>query len=314
MIVDPILVIGAPRSGTSLLQKIVRESPGIWSLPSEGNEIWDEWCHPKLKDWASEAMVAKDLTPEARGKIWSRFEKETRSHRIWKMVPDEAIWSMRRKPVTRSILRKLYYGGIKLLPSRNAMPRRILDKTASTCFRIEYVRAVFPKAKILFITRDGRKAVESLMRGWLHPSRFFTYPVPCKLDIDGYTGSMWNFVLPPGWRAYTNRPLEEVCAFQWISSNQHVLDAIAGEQEGVTYLNTKLEDIIANPSSEISRIKSFLDIPSPEHAEGYQLDLPKVNASEKNEQADYALDDIEERVRRVTPQLEDMLSKLGYPT
>lgn len=308
MITDPILIIGAPRSGTSLLQKIIRESPGIWSLPSEGNEIWDEWCHPSMNNWDSEVMLAEDLLPEARNQIRNRFEQETLSYRVWRAMPDKAIWSMRRRPVTRSMLRKAYYTGIGFLPDGKKTPKRIVDKTASNCFRIGYIRAVFPDAKILYITRDGRNAVESLIRGWLHPTRFFTYSVPSPLNIEGYSGSMWNFILPPNWRAFTNRTLEEVCTFQWVSSNQFILENIANEIEGETLLTTRLEDLVANPIFETNRILSFVGLPS----NVKNGTLPRVNASVEKRSTGEETGELKERIQKVAPQMEDMLSKLGY--
>ena len=86
MIVDPILIVASPRSGTSLLQKFVRECEGVWSLPSEGNEIWDEFCHPRLHGWRSEHLTAEDVTPEARERIPRMFDEQVRSDRFWRTL------------------------------------------------------------------------------------------------------------------------------------------------------------------------------------------------------------------------------------
>ena len=56
MIVNPVLIIGAPRSGTSMLQKVLRNHPAFWSLPSEGDMIWDQF-------WACVAGSRKCFRP-----------------------------------------------------------------------------------------------------------------------------------------------------------------------------------------------------------------------------------------------------------
>src|SRR3990170_696119 len=60
---------------------------------------------------------------------------------------------------------------------RVAGGRRFVEKTPRNCFRIPYLLGLFPDAYIIYLKRDGRDTVNSLMREWRSP-RHRTYPLP----------------------------------------------------------------------------------------------------------------------------------------
>ncbi|HEV3471639.1 MAG TPA: sulfotransferase [Actinomycetota bacterium] len=45
----PVFIIGAPRSGTSLLYAILRQSSRLKHFPGESHEIWEADYHPCLR-------------------------------------------------------------------------------------------------------------------------------------------------------------------------------------------------------------------------------------------------------------------------
>ena len=61
----PVFIIGAPRSGTSLLFAILRSSSGLAHWPGEPHEVWEAYYHPALRGWDSNVLDANDVTPEA---------------------------------------------------------------------------------------------------------------------------------------------------------------------------------------------------------------------------------------------------------
>jgi hypothetical protein len=101
---------------------------------------------------------------------------------------------------------------------------RVLDKTCINVMRVPYLHSLFPEARFVYIHRDGRDNVSSLMDGWLHDGHFALSktlgPFPCAVNIDGGTFKEWSFFLPPGWRDYNDSPLEAVCAYQWSMANR----------------------------------------------------------------------------------------------
>ena len=112
----------------------------------------------------------------------------------------------------------------------------VLDKSCINVMRIPYLHALFPRARFVFIQRDGRDNISSMMDGWrmgrtdgrFELSQFFG-------PVSGAGGhraralqGVGVLLLAPGWRQYNHASLAEACAFQWISANRLALDAKAG--------------------------------------------------------------------------------------
>jgi hypothetical protein len=60
------------------------------------------------------------------------------------------------------------------------------------------------------------------------------------------SGNRWSFALIPGWRQLRSARLEEICAHQYIATNEAALDA----REGVDpsrWLEVAYEDLVASP-------------------------------------------------------------------
>ena len=66
------------------------------------------------------------------------------------------------------------------------------------------------------------------------------------LVIDNGAFREWSFFLPPGWRDYNQAPLENVCAFQWITANRMALDAKALIPDD-HWVQLRYEDIFERP-------------------------------------------------------------------
>ena len=50
----PILIVGMPRSGTTMLFQVLRASETLGSRPSEGHNIWRRFHHPRKSGWSSD--------------------------------------------------------------------------------------------------------------------------------------------------------------------------------------------------------------------------------------------------------------------
>jgi hypothetical protein len=57
----PIMVIGCPRSGTTLLFRLLRKLPGVVSIGAEGHPLWETFHHPRGCTWRSSALGADDV-------------------------------------------------------------------------------------------------------------------------------------------------------------------------------------------------------------------------------------------------------------
>jgi hypothetical protein len=77
----PILIVGAPRSGTSLLYSILRASSRLAHWPGEAHEVWEADLHPALRGWVSNEAAAEDATPDVVARIRRSFFLTTGVHR-----------------------------------------------------------------------------------------------------------------------------------------------------------------------------------------------------------------------------------------
>lgn len=127
---------------------------------------------------------------------------------------------------------------------------RVLDKTCINVMRLPYLYKLFPKASFIFIHRDGRDNISSMINGWRHDRHFgltqFLGRSPVKVEIGGGEFDEWSFFLPPGWRNYNHASLEDVCAYQWITANSLALEAkriIPSDQ----WIQLRYEEIFDRP-------------------------------------------------------------------
>ena len=188
----------------------------------------------------------------------------------------------------------------------------MVEKTASNCFRLGFVNKIFPDSRILYITRDGRNNINSLINAWMHPSRFFTYKIPEEVRISNYPHGKWKFVLPPGWREYLDLSLEEVCAFQWKSCHAHVLDSIRQPAFAGRVLRLKLEDLQREPVRFLRDIAVFCGIRYNGYLESIANDLPVVNSPDGIVTTEKWKSQNKCQIERIFPHIESMMEELGY--
>jgi LPS sulfotransferase NodH len=136
--------------------------------------------------------------------------------------------------------------------------KRLIDKTPRNVLRVPLIDAVFPDALYVYLKRDGRDNVNSLINAWRSP-RYRTYRLPERHAIPGVDPEWWKFVLYPGWRDDTKGPLEVVCAHQWIASNEQVMKARAGIDEA-RWIEIRYEDLVEDPVPQIGRLLDFCGV------------------------------------------------------
>src|SRR5947208_2015172 len=115
------------------------------------------------------------------------------SHLLWELFhpsssPDWTSHGILPGEISHEERRALYW-----MIDAIAADRRYLDKSPRNSLRIPYLHALFPNAWFVFLKRDGRAAVSSLITGWRSGDpRFPGTRVPIPLDIDGYLGQTWK--------------------------------------------------------------------------------------------------------------------------
>ncbi|MDF1582304.1 MAG: sulfotransferase [Methyloprofundus sp.] len=194
---------------------------------------------------------------------------------------------------------------------------QVLDKSCINILRIPYLHALFPNGKFIFIQRDGRDNISSLIDGWQHNKHFSLKPflgeIPASIQIDNGQFTDWSFFLPPSWRDYNHASLEEVCAHQWLTANQMALDAkeLIPEQN---WVQIRYEDLFESPVEMFQAVFEQLELPFTDAIKSHCAKLNKRPTSIVNglPQKEKWKSQNPEAISRIMPKIEPMLKKLGY--
>lgn len=193
----------------------------------------------------------------------------------------------------------------------------VLDKSCINILRIPYLHALFPKAKFIYIHRDGRDNINSLIEGWRHNDHFglskLLGKIPADIRINNGEFNDWHFFLPPDWQSYNDATLEEVCAHQWLSANRLALDAkesIPNEQ----WIQIKYENIFESPVEMFGEVFERLNIPFTDALKTHCANLNQhptsiVNGLPKKEKWKSRNKDA---IERILPKIEPLMKTLGY--
>lgn len=305
-IIKPVIIIGCPRSGTSLLFRILSSSKHLWSLYRESNDIWEAFYKRVKKVLKDETLNELDLTEEQKNIFLNEFHKHTLNNYYLGYFTRE--FSLKREPLKPllQITCELNF----LYKKFFLKEYRILEKTPKNCFRISFINSLFEDCKFIYLSRDGRANISSLIEGWKAVGKFIREETShIHVDLKGYNGKSWKFVLPPGWEDYTDKSLEEVCAFQWISSNKAALEGLkqieANRKKIISY-----EELIREPYNTTKNLCEFIEIPFSKTLRNITKNLPMVNVVSEPEQGKWRKNVNE--IKNVYPVIESMMKELGY--
>jgi len=271
---DPIFVTGCCRSGTTITAETIAASPNLLYLGYATPELWDGLYGPQHNGWESEAAGPEAAQPRHR------------------------------------------HGGLAYFYARLGCGM-VLDRTCLHVMRIGYLVTLFPRARFVFVQRDGRDNVSSLMDAWRAAGPFGLRQVlgefPERVAIDHGRFDQWMMFLPPGWRAYNQAALEEVCAFQWIEANRLALEGRELVPQA-QWIHVRYEDIFDRPGEMFRDIFERLDLPFDEALHKRCETLAKQPRSivsgeprrgkwrERNRQA----------IERILPMIRPMMQHLNY--
>ncbi len=195
---------------------------------------------------------------------------------------------------------------------------QVLDKTCINTMRVPYLNVLFPNARFVFIQRDGRDNISSMIDGWrlgrtdgsFHLSQFFG-PSPVPVAINDGEFKEWHFFLAPGWRDYNRASLEEACAFQWLSANRLALEGkrlIPPER----WIQLRYEDIFDRPVEMFRTAFERLEIPFTdalcEHCTHLAPTSIVKGAPKKQKWREHNPD----AIQRIIPLIRPLMTELGY--
>jgi len=218
----PVFIVAAPRSGSTLLFETLAESPGFVTVGGEAH-------------WLVENLPA--LCPGS---------PNIESNRLLAGNVNATV-ALHIDQTLREALRDRD----GLAPGAETT-LRVLEKTPKNALRIPFFDALYPDAQFIFLWRDPKENLSSIIEAW-RAGKWVTYP-----KLPGRSRP-WSLLLPLGWQRYHEAPLEEIAAFQWAETNRVVLDDLnALPSARWTALN--YADFLADPHAQTQRLCSFAGV------------------------------------------------------
>ncbi|NND00769.1 MAG: hypothetical protein HKN85_11365 [Gammaproteobacteria bacterium] len=225
----PVFIVAAPRSGSTLLFESLAVNRAFWSLGDESHRQF-------------EGIVA--LRPSGANP----------SNRLTAEMATEEV----RKALISSLASDLVDAAGKpfMATDVSARPRaiRFLEKTPKNALRIPFILKVFPDARFIFLYRDARQNLSSLLETW-RSRKWVTYP---KLP-DWPTDKPWSHLLIPGWQALRHSSLAEIVARQWLVTNQTILDDLQ-QLPAARWCTIDYDSLLADTDQELRRLCHFSEV------------------------------------------------------
>jgi hypothetical protein len=192
---------------------------------------------------------------------------------------------------------------------------QVLDKTCINVMRIPYLLALFPRARFVYIQRDGRDNISSLIDGWRHDGHFemdlYLGKPPVPAAIDGGAYKQWAFFYPPGWQAWNHASLAEACAYQWMTANRLALQArqlVPADQ----WIHLRYEDIFDEPVRMFRQAFERLGVPFTSELERACAELEPTSIVSGAPRRSKWKERNRAEVERILPMVRPLMLELGY--
>jgi hypothetical protein len=225
----PVFIVAAPRSGSTLLFETLAVNRELWSLGDESHKHFENIAslRPSGKN-PSNCLTADMATQDVRETLLDSF------------VAD--LVNADGKPLS----------DLSVLSRPNEI--RFLEKTPKNALRIPFLLKIFPDARFIFLFRDARQNMSSLLETW-GSRNWVTYPQLPNWPAD----KPWSHLLIPGWQDVRNGSLAEIVARQWLVTNQIILDELQ-QLPSERWCTIEYDSLLANTASELQRLCLFSQV------------------------------------------------------
>ncbi|MGC9453704.1 MAG: sulfotransferase family protein [Phycisphaerae bacterium] len=289
-LVRPVFILAPPRSGSTLLFDALAATRQFHYYPVENDWVWWRLFPPDRLTEPSDLVTAEDV---------AHREGELRN-----ALCDQILSGYRNRFTGRQRLMNL--ASLLLRPGRP-----LLDKTIANCFHLDALWRVFPDARYIFLVRDPRANISSMMEGWTSPERFGkTLVKPSLRELSRRSVHRWCYPVPPGWQRVIDRPLAEICAWSWKRHIEATLDFFDRTNVNPTFV--RYEELTSRPAEVLDRIARRLCIRIPPDARERWSNMPlsRTTVSPPDPHKWQRLHGDE--IRAVLPHVMETARRIGY--
>lgn len=281
---NPVVIVGAPRSGTNMLRDVLTQINGIGTWPCD--EINYIWRHGNVR-FPSDELTPDHATPKVVSYIRKQFDKLSKKEKLQIIVEKTCANSLRvdfvDKVLPESKYIFIYRDGIDAVGSAQLRWTAKLDIP----YIIKKVRYV-PLWDLPFY----------LVRYFW--SRFY------RVFSREKRLAFWGPSLNDMQELLKNHTLNEVCAIQWQRCVQQSAQAFSDMPDGKV-LHIKYERFVDEPLIELNRILEFLNFDCSED------NILKAVSGVKNSSVGKGRKALgEEEVRSLEKIAGDILRQYGY--
>jgi hypothetical protein len=225
----PVILLSAPRSGSTLLYELLTNASELWSIRDESHHVLEAplALRPETRGYSSHALTAEDIDPVIASAMRSIFLVHMRNN-----------------------------AGTRYVDTPQKQRLRFVEKTPRNAFRIPFLNTLFPNALFVFLFRDPIESISSMIELWENKDFHRSINLP---GWSGPKGFRWCMALPPGWREFNDRPTVEIAAFQWQACNDAIMNGLQDLPQE-RWCTLDYADLLSNPATQIQRLCEFTKI------------------------------------------------------
>ncbi len=226
---QPLFIVSAPRAGSTLLFETLSRFPQLWSTAKESHETIEgiPELHPAAHNYSSNCLSEADVTPEIALTLKERFTEQLQNRQ------GELFLDLPREQRPTSV--------------------RFLEKTPKNSLRIPFLKAIFPEARFIYLYRDPKQNVSSIIEGW-RSRRFVAYR-----QVPGWPFQEWSFLLAPGWSELEDYSIAKIATHQWKSANSYIMNDLKNIP-AKDWCFVRYSDLVADPKKILSRLSKFAQL------------------------------------------------------
>jgi hypothetical protein len=226
---QPLFIVCAPRAGSTLLFETLAQFAEVWTMGAENHEIERDIAqiHPQMYDYHSNRLTEIEATS------W-----------LGETVKQ---WFTQRLQNSEGVLYR------QLQADQRPLALRFLEKTPKNALRIPFLKTIFPTAKFIYLYREPKANISSLLEGW-RSRRFVAYR-----DLPRWPYREWSFLLPPDWESMRDHPLVEIAAFQWRVANETIRADLA-KLPSTDWCLIDYDELTQQPAQTIKKLSKFANL------------------------------------------------------